>query len=91
MNNKIVKEILEKKFKKSIFSGYDPFDVDHFFDQVIIYINDMLEIRDTLKTPILMLENKAKDGTFFIIPAVNGIIYEGVYTFTKNLVFHDTI
>ena len=37
--------------------------------------NDMLEIRDTLKTPILMLENEAKDGTFFIIPAANGIIY----------------
>ena len=37
--------------------------------------NDMLEIRDTLKTPILMLENEAKDGTFFIIPASNGIIY----------------
>lgn len=37
--------------------------------------NDMLEIRDTLKTPILMLENDAKDGTFFIIPAANGIIY----------------
>ena len=37
--------------------------------------NDMLEIKDTLKTPILMLENEAKDGTFFIIPATNGIIY----------------
>ncbi len=37
--------------------------------------NDMLEIRDTLKQPILMLENKAKDGSFFIIPATNSIIY----------------
>lgn len=37
--------------------------------------NDMLEIRDTLKTPILMLENKREDGTFFIIPATNGVIY----------------
>ncbi len=36
---------------------------------------DMLEIRDTLKQPILMLENKAKDGTFFIIPATNSLIY----------------
>ena len=37
--------------------------------------SDMLEIRDTLKQPILMLENKKKDGTFFIIPATNSIIY----------------
>lgn len=37
--------------------------------------NDMLEIRDTLKQPILMLENKEKNGTFFIIPATNSIIY----------------
>lgn len=36
---------------------------------------DMLEIRDTLKTPILMLKNDRDDGTFFIIPATNGIIY----------------
>ena len=45
MNNKIVKEILEKKFKKSIFSGYDPFDVDNFFDRIIIYINDPNKIK----------------------------------------------
>lgn len=37
--------------------------------------SDMLEIRDTLKQPILMLENEAKDGSFFIIPATNSIIY----------------
>ncbi len=37
--------------------------------------NDMLEIRDTLKQPILMLENQEKNGTFFIIPATNSIIY----------------
>ena len=37
--------------------------------------NDILEIRDTLKQPILMLENEDKDGTFFIIPATNSIIY----------------
>ena len=37
--------------------------------------NDILEIRDTLKQPILMLENQKKNGTFFIIPATNSIIY----------------
>ena len=52
MNNKIVKEILEKKFKKSIFSGYDPFDVDQFFDKTIIYIKDLLEIKVSLENEI---------------------------------------
>ena len=58
MNNKIVKEILEKKFKKSIFSGYDPFDVDHFFDQIIIYINDLLKIKGSLENEIESWEKK---------------------------------
>lgn len=52
MSNKIVKEILKKKFKKSIFSGYDPFDVDNFFDRMIIYINDLLEIKSSLENEI---------------------------------------
>jgi DivIVA domain-containing protein len=52
VSNKIVKEILEKKFKKSIFSGYDPFDVDNFFDRMIIYINDLLEIKSSLENEI---------------------------------------
>ncbi len=52
MNNKIVKEILDKKFKKSIFSGYDPLDVDHFFDKTIAYINDLLKIKCSLESEI---------------------------------------
>jgi len=39
MNNQDkVEEILNKQFKKSIFSGYDPLDVDEFFDQVCEYL-----------------------------------------------------
>jgi len=39
MNNQDkVEEILNKQFKKSIFSGYDPLDVDEFFDQVIEFL-----------------------------------------------------
>ena len=36
---------------------------------------DMLEIRDTLQQPILMVENKNKDGVYFIIPSNTKILY----------------
>ena len=58
MNNKILKEILEKKFKKSIFSGYDPYDVDLFFDKTIAYINDLLEIKGSLENEIELWRKK---------------------------------
>ena len=35
----------------------------------------MLEIRDTLQQPILMVENKKKDGVYFIIPSNTKILY----------------
>ena len=37
--------------------------------------DDMLEIRDTLQAPILMLENKDKYGVFFIIPTAYNVLY----------------
>ena len=36
---------------------------------------DMLEIKDSSDKPLLMLENEAKTGTFFIIPIGEGVIY----------------
>jgi DivIVA domain-containing protein len=36
-----IHEILNKKFEKRIHSGYDPEDVDLFFDGVINYLNDV--------------------------------------------------
>jgi DivIVA domain-containing protein len=47
MSNKLElkqKEILEKKFAKSIHAGYDAEDVDVFFDQVIKYLDEVNEI-----------------------------------------------
>ncbi len=39
MSNKEMNEkILNKKFKKTIFSGYETEDVDSFFDEVIEYL-----------------------------------------------------
>lgn len=41
MNNQEMNEkILNKKFKKSVFSGYDTVDVDSFFDQIIEYLQN---------------------------------------------------
>jgi DivIVA domain-containing protein len=44
MPNKIevmMNEILNKKFSKRIHSGYDPEDVDKFFDYVNIYLQEV--------------------------------------------------
>ena len=79
---KTAQMVYEKEIK-SIMTNYDSYiqritgTYDIGTSQVlkIESFNDMLEIRDTLKQPILMLENETKDGTFFIIPATNSIIY----------------
>lgn len=76
-------EMIYEKEIKSIVSNYASYiqritgSYDIGTSQVIKIesFNDMLEIRDTLKQPILMLENDNKTGTFFIIPATNSIIY----------------
>ena len=76
-------QMIYQKEIRSIMNNYDSYiqringSYDIGTSQVIKIesFNDMLEIRDTLKQPILMLENDKKDGTFFIIPATNSIIY----------------
>ena len=82
MRTRTAQQVYEKEIK-SIVNNYDSYiqKISNAYDigtsQVlkIENFNDMLEIRDTLKQPILMLENEKKDGTFFIIPATNSIIY----------------
>ena len=76
-------QMIYEKEIKSIMNNYDSYiqkisgSYDIGTSQVIKIetFTDMLEIRDTLKQPILMLENKEKNGSFFIIPATNSIIY----------------
>ena len=76
-------EMIYQKELKNITTNYDSYiqKISDKYDigtsQVIKIktFNDILEIRDTLKQPILMLENERKNGTFFIIPATNSIIY----------------
>ena len=76
-------EMIYQKELKNITTNYDSYiqKISDSYDigtsQVIKIksFNDILEIRDTLKQPILMLENTKKNGSFFIIPATNSIIY----------------
>ena len=41
----------------------------------VVSFRDMLEIKDSSDKPLLMLENEAKTGTFFMIPVGEGVIY----------------
>ena len=49
------------------FSRYRIFEVKDF--------RDMLEIRDTVSQPILMIENKEEKTTYFVIPTDSSILY----------------
>lgn len=46
----------------------------------------MLEIRDTIKQPILMKENEDKTGAYFLIPSNTKILY--VYRIFQNRIVH---
>ena len=49
------------------FKNYQVLRVDSF--------EDMLEIRDTVQEPILMIESKYNKGAYFVIPSGNKILY----------------
>ena len=59
--------IQKADLSKFSYRGYQSVYVDGF--------NDLLEIRDTLQAPILMLQNKEEREVRFIIPSENKIIY----------------
>ena len=49
------------------FKSYELLKIDTF--------TDMLEIRDTIRQPILMRENNEKTGAYFIIPSSTKLLY----------------
>ncbi len=81
-NTKTAKSIYERELKK-ILSNYNAyiqrvngtFDISGYKSLRIDSFNDMLEIRDTINQPILMIENAKKTGVYFIIPSENKILY----------------
>ena len=80
--SKTVKEIYEERIKK-ITLAYDSYiqkitgDYPIGASQIckVSTFRDMIEIKESSEKPLLMLENKEKTGTFFLIPVGEGVIY----------------
>jgi len=80
--NKTVREIYEERIKK-ITLAYDSYiqkitgDYPIGASQIckVSSFRDMIEIKESSEKPLLMLENKEKTGTFFLIPVGEGVIY----------------
>jgi len=79
---KTAKTIYERELKKILgnYSAYiqrvnGTFDISGYKSLKIDSFTDMLEIRDTINQPILMIENAKKTGVYFIIPSENKILY----------------
>lgn len=85
IKNKTAKDIYDKELKK-ILNNYHSYiqkvnnqlDISKYEKLYVDNFVDMLEIRDTLQQPILMVENKLKTGVHFIIPSNTKILY--IYT-----------
>ena len=68
---------------KSVLSSYrsyiqkilTPFDTSEYQVLVVDSFREMLEIRDTIQTPILMYENEDRTCTTFTIPATQNFLY----------------
>ena len=80
--NRTVQEIYDNRIKK-ITLAYDAYiqkitgDYPIGASQIckVSSFQDMLEIKESSEKPLLMLENKEKTGTFFLIPVGEGVIY----------------
>lgn len=91
INSRTPRDIYERELKR-ILNNYhsfiqkinNDFDLDGYQILKVDTFTDMLEIRDTLQQPILMVESKEKNGVHFIIPSATKLLY----TFTlkeKNI------
>lgn len=82
IKTRTAENIYEKELKKILnnYSSYiqtldSEFD---FSDYQLLKVNtftDMLEIRDTIRQPILLKENKEKTGAYFVIPSNTKVLY----------------
>lgn len=89
-SSEIIKEVLEKKFKKSLFSGYDPLDVDLFFDKVTTYINDLNEINKNIEDKYDLLNKKYHDLFVENEKLKNKILNYQKEIYTKNYLNKNT-
>ena len=74
--------IYERELKKILnnYSSYiqtinNEFDFKNYNLMKVDNFTDMLEIRDTIRQPILMKENADKTGAYFIIPSNTKVLY----------------
>lgn len=82
IKTRTAENIYEKELKKIlnnyssyIQTMYNDFDFTEYQMLKINTFNDMLEIRDTIRQPILMKENQDKTGAYFMIPSNSKILY----------------
>lgn len=82
INTRTAENIYERELKKILnnYSSYiqiidNNFDFKDYQLLKVSTFTDMLEIRDTIKQPILMKENSDKTGAYFIIPSNTKILY----------------
>ena len=82
IKTRTAESIYEKELKKILNNygtyiqmlGNDFYFKDYHMVKVDSF-NDMLEIRDTIRQPILMRENQEKTGAYFIIPSSTKLLY----------------
>jgi DivIVA domain-containing protein len=84
--DKITKEILEKKFNKSIHAGYNAEEVDLFFDKVNSYLTQIAQEYKTREEVIasLTIENNKHLSDLDIVLKANDILKAEIATFKKE-------
>ena len=82
IKTRTAENIYERELKKILnnYSSYiqslgNDFDFKNYQVLKVNTFTDMLEIRDTIKQPILMKENNDKTGAYFVIPSSTKILY----------------
>ncbi len=82
IKTRTAENIYERELKKILnnYSSYiqnlgNDFEFNNYQVLKVNTFTDMLEIRDTIKQPILMKENDDKTGAYFVIPSSTKILY----------------
>ena len=82
IKTRTAEDIYEKELKKILnnYGSYiqtlgSDFDFKEYQLLKLDTFTDMLEIRDTIRQPILMKENKDRTGAYFVIPSNTKILY----------------
>lgn len=82
MKTRTAESIYDTELKK-ILNNYrsyiqkinNEFDLTRYQVLKVDTFTDLLEIRDTIQEPILMVENKQKTGVYFLVPSKTKILY----------------